>query len=53
MGFAGGSAGKESAHNAEYLGSTPGVGRAPGEWNSDPRQYSGLLVPHTVAAFQY
>ena len=37
-----GSAGKESAHNAEDLGSIPGLGRSHGEGNSYPLQYSGL-----------
>ena len=34
MNFPGGSAGKESAWNAEDLGSIPGLGRSPGEGNS-------------------
>ena len=42
LGFPGGSAGKESACNAEDLGSIPGLGRCPGEGNSYPLQYSGL-----------
>ena len=42
MGFPCGSAGKESACNAGYLGSIPGLGRSPGEENGDPLQYSGL-----------
>ena len=42
LGFPGGSAGKESAHNAGDLGSIPGLGRSPGEGNSYPLQYSGL-----------
>ena len=37
-----GSAGKESACNAEDLGSIPGLGRFPGEGKGDPLQYSGL-----------
>ena len=40
--FSCGSAGKESACNAEDLGLIPGLGRAPGEGNSYPLQYSGL-----------
>ena len=40
--FPGGSAGKESACNAGDLSSVPGVGRALGEGNSYPLQYSGL-----------
>ena len=42
MGSPVGSAGKESACNAEDLGSTPGLGRSPGDGNSYPVQYSGL-----------
>ena len=34
--------GKESACNAEDLGSIPGLGRSPGEGNGYPLQYSGL-----------
>ena len=36
MGFPGGSAGKESAHNAGDLGSIPGLGRLPGEVKGYP-----------------
>ena len=42
MGFPFGSAGKESACNAGYLGSIPGLGRSPGEENGNPLEYSGL-----------
>ena len=42
LGFPGGSAGKESAHNAGDLGSVPGLGRSPGEGKGYPFQYSGL-----------
>ena len=42
LGFPGGSASKESACNAGDLGSIPGLGRAAGEENSYPLQYSGL-----------
>ena len=42
MGFPYGSAGKESACNAEDLGSIPGLGRSPGEGKGYPLQYSGL-----------
>ena len=42
MGFPHGSAGKESACNAGDLGSTPGLGRSPGEGNGSPLQYPGL-----------
>ena len=37
-----GSAGKESACNAEDLGSIPGLGRSPGERKGYSLQYSGL-----------
>ena len=42
MGFPGGSAGKESACNVGDLGLIPGLGRASGEGNGHPLQYSGL-----------
>ena len=42
LGFPIGSAGKESSCNAGDLGSIPGLGRAPGEGNGYPFQYSGL-----------
>ena len=42
LGFPGGSADKESACNAGDLGSTPGLGRPPGEGSGFPLQYSGL-----------
>ena len=45
MGFPGGSGGKESAYNAEGLGSIPGSGRSLGEGNSYPFQYSCLENP--------
>ena len=41
-GTAGGSAGKESAGTAGDLGSVPGLGRSPGDGNSNPLQYSCL-----------
>ena len=41
-GFPGGSAGKESACKAGDLGSTPGLGRSPGEGKGYPLRYSGL-----------
>ena len=41
MGFRGGSDGKESSCNARDPGSVPGSGRAPGEENGFPLQYSG------------
>ena len=42
LGFPCGSDGKESTCNAGDLGSTPGLGRAPGEGKGYPLQYSGL-----------
>ena len=42
MGFPCGSVGKESALNAEDLGSIPGLGRPLGEGKGYPLQYSGL-----------
>ena len=42
LGFPDGSAGKESACNVGDLGSTPGLGRSPGEGNSYPLWNSGL-----------
>ena len=43
--FPGGSEGKASACNAGDLGSIPGLGRSPGEGNSNPLQYSCLENP--------
>jgi len=37
--------GKESAYNAEYLGSIPGLERSPGEGNGNPLQCSCLENP--------
>ena len=42
MGFPCGSAGKESACNAEDLGSVPGLERSPREGKGYPVQYSDL-----------
>ena len=42
QGFPGGSDGKESACNAGDLGSSPGLGRSPGEGKGYPLQDSGL-----------
>ena len=42
MGFPGGSAGKQSACNAEDLGSIPGLGRSTREGKGYPLQYSDL-----------
>ena len=41
-GFPGGSVGKESACSAGELSLIPGLGRSPGEENSNPLQYSCL-----------
>ena len=54
MGFPGGSAGNESAHDAGDLGSIPGLGRSRGEGKGYPLQYSGLensmdCIVHGVA----
>ena len=43
--FPDGSDGKESASNAEDLGSIPGSGRSPGGGNVNPLQYSCLENP--------
>ena len=43
--FPGGSDGKASAYNSGDLGSTPGLGRSPGEGNGNPLQYSCLENP--------
>ena len=37
---------KESAFNVGDLGLIPGLGRFPGERNSNPFQYFGLENPH-------
>ena len=44
-GFPGGSDSKESTCNAAYSGSISGLGRSPGERNSNPLQYSCLENP--------
>ena len=54
VGFPVGSAGKESTCNVGDLGSTPGLGRSPGEGKGYPLQYSGLensmdYIVHGVA----
>ena len=41
-GFSGGSDDKETTLNGGDLGSIPGLGRSPGEWNGYPLQYSCL-----------
>ena len=51
-GFPGGSDGKDSARNAGDPGSTPGLGRSPGEGKGYPLQYSCLENPMDRAAWQ-
>ena len=46
VGVPGGSMGKESASDEGHLGSTPGLGRSPGERHGNPLQYSCLENPH-------
>ena len=46
LGLTGGSVNKESACNAEDLGSIPGLGRSPGEGMGYLLQYSCLENPH-------
>jgi len=53
LGFPGGSAGKESAHNAEDLGLIPGLRRSPGEGKDYPLQYSGLGIPWTIQSMGF
>ena len=43
--FPGGSDGKASVYNARDLGSSPGLGRSPGEGNGNPLQYCCLENP--------
>ena len=52
MDFPDGSDGKESARNAEDLGSIPGLGRSPGEGNGNPFHYSCLDNPMYRGAWQ-
>ena len=52
MGFPGGSDSKESACSARDMGSIPGLGRAPGEGNGYPLQYSSLENPVDTGAWQ-
>ena len=57
LGFPCGSAGNESACNVGDLGSTPGLGRSPGEGKGHPLQYSDLensvdFIVHGVAKSQ-
>ena len=51
-GIPGGSDGKESSCNAEDPGSIPGLGRYPGEGNSNPVQYSCLKNPMDRGTWQ-
>ena len=44
--------GKESVCNAGVLGSTPGLGRSPGEGNTNPFQYHCLENPMDRGAWQ-
>ena len=50
--FPGGSEVKASACNAGDLGSTPGLGRSPGEGNGNPLQYSCLENPMDRGAWR-
>ena len=52
MGFPCGPAGKESARNAEDLGSISGLGRSPGERNTNLAQYSCLENPTDRGVWQ-
>ena len=45
-GLSGSSAGKESACNAGYPSSIPGLGGFPGGWHGNPFQYSCLETPY-------
>ena len=51
-GFPHSSVGRESACNAGDLASIPGLGRTPGEGNSNPLQYSCLENPMDRGAWQ-
>ena len=46
MDFPGGSDGKVSVYNMGDLGSSPGLGRSPGEGNGNPLQYYCLEKSH-------
>ena len=52
MGFPRSLVGKESACNAGDSGLIPGLGRSPGEGNSNPLQYSCLKNPMDRGAWQ-
>ena len=45
LGFRGVSDGKEFTCNARDLSLIPGLGRSPGRWHGNPRQYSCLENP--------
>ena len=47
VGFPGGSEGKESACNAGDPGSIPGLGRCPGDGNSNPSGILAWRIPWT------
>ena len=50
--FPGGSDGKASVYNAGDLGSSPGLGRSPGEGNGNPLQYYCLENPMDRGAWR-
>ena len=50
--FPGGSVVKNLPANAEDAGSTPGLGRSPGEGNGNPVQYSCLENPMDRGAWR-
>ena len=52
LGLLCGSEGKESASNVGDLDSIPGLGRSPGEGNSNPLQYSCLENPMDGGAWR-
>ena len=52
MGFLHNSVDKEPACYAGEVGSIPGLGRSPGEGNSNPLQYSCLESPMDRGAWQ-
>ena len=52
MDFPGGSDGKASVYNAGNPGSSPGLGRSPGEGNGNPFQYYCLENPMDRGAWQ-
>ena len=52
MGFPGGSNSKESAYNAEDLGSIPGLGRSPGRGQGNPPSILAWRFPMDRRAWQ-